>query len=364
MTGLAIGQGLARAEPAAAEPRRAGTLRFEELGKVYTSAAGAVPALSGIDLDIRAGEIFGIIGRSGAGKSSLLRTINRLEEPTHGRVLVDGEDIAGLNEAGLVALRRRIGMIFQHFNLLSAKTVQENVALPLRVAGVPRAETLARVREALDLVGLTGKETSYPSRLSGGQKQRVGIARALISRPEILLCDEATSALDPETTVSILSLLRDINRRLGLTVVLITHEMSVIREICDRVVVLDSGRIVETGPVWQVFGTPQADATRALLQPLQHALPEDLAARLRPGPAPHAGARTLLRLSFTGATPADTGALAAVPGARILGSRIERIQGQSLGQLLLALAPGQQASLLAGAADTLEVLGHVDAADD
>jgi D-methionine transport system ATP-binding protein len=175
----------------------------------------------------------------------------------------------------------------------------------------------------------------------------VGIARALISRPEILLCDEATSALDPETTVSILSLLRDINRRLGLTVVLITHEMSVIREICDRVVVLDSGRIVETGPVWQVFGTP-----------------EDLAARLRPGPAPHAGARTLLRLSFTGATPADTGALAAVPGARILGSRIERIQGHSLGQLLLALAPGQQASLLAGAADTLEVLGHVDAADD
>lgn len=339
-------------------------ISFDRVGKSFTKKGVATLALEDVSLSVAPGAIMGIIGRSGAGKSTLLRMVNGLERPSTGRVLVGGRDVGAARGAALREIRRDVGMIFQHFNLLSAKTVQENVALPLRVAGVPRAEALARVREALDLVGLTGKETSYPSRLSGGQKQRVGIARALISRPEILLCDEATSALDPETTVSILSLLRDINRRLGLTVVLITHEMSVIREICDRVVVLDSGRIVETGPVWQVFGTPQADATRALLQPLQHALPEDLAARLRPGPAPHAGARTLLRLSFTGATPADTGALAAVPGARILGSRIERIQGHSLGQLLLALAPGQQASLLAGAADTLEVLGHVDAADD
>lgn len=203
-------------QPAAERAGRgAGTVVFEGLGKTYLSSAGAVQALTGVDLDIRSGEIFGIIGRSGAGKSSLLRTINRLEEPTEGRVLVDGTDIAGLDEAALVALRRRIGMIFQHFNLLSAKTVRENVALPLRVAGVPRDEIAPRVAQTLALVGLEGKGDSYPSRLSGGQKQRVGIARALVSRPEILLCDEATSALDPETTVSILGLLRDINRRLG-----------------------------------------------------------------------------------------------------------------------------------------------------
>ncbi|MFT3688240.1 methionine ABC transporter ATP-binding protein [Paenirhodobacter sp.] len=354
---IAIGQGIARATTAL-EPQRAGTVRFEGVGKVYT--AGAVPALTGIDLDIRAGEIFGIIGRSGAGKSSLLRTINRLEAPSHGRVLVDGADIATLGTAGLVALRRRVGMIFQHFNLLSAKTVRENVALPLRVAGVPRTEIRDRVAEVLDLVGLSGKGDAYPSRLSGGQKQRVGIARALISRPEILLCDEATSALDPETTVSILRLLRDINRRLGLTVVLITHEMSVIREICDRVVVLEAGRIVETGPVWQVFGAPKADATRALLHPLRHALPEDVI----PGP-PQGAARVVVRLGFTGATPADLSRIAAAaPGARILGSAIDRIQGHALGQVLLALAPGQQADLLRGAADELEVIGHVDAADD
>jgi len=246
-------------------------VRFINLGKTYDGQS--VPALQGIDLAIQRGEVFGIIGRSGAGKSSLIRTINRLEQPSSGRVLIDQVDIGDFDEDRLVALRRRIGMIFQHFNLLSAKTVFENVALPLRVAGVPRAEIVPRVMALLELVGLADKAQVYPATLSGGQKQRVGIARALVHRPEILLCDEATSALDPETTESILALLRDINRTLGLTVVLITHDMAVIRQACDRVLVLDQGRAVELGTVWQVFAEPQAAATLALLRPLRLDLP-------------------------------------------------------------------------------------------
>ncbi|WP_375456347.1 methionine ABC transporter ATP-binding protein, partial [uncultured Methylobacterium sp.] len=199
---VAAGAGV-RVVPAASAGtagRTAGTVRFEAVSKTYSSAAGEVQALDRVDLDVPAGAILGIIGRSGAGKSSLLRTVNRLEAPTSGRVLVDGSPIERLDEAGLVALRRRIGMIFQHFNLLSAKTVRGNVALPLVVAGARSAEIGPRVDEALRLVGLEAKAETYPSRLSGGQKQRVAIARALVSRPEILLCDEATSALDPETS--------------------------------------------------------------------------------------------------------------------------------------------------------------------
>ena len=239
------------------------------------------------------GEIFGIIGRSGAGKSTLLRTINMLERPGAGRVLIDGADVGQLDEDGLVALRRRIGMIFQHFNLLSAKTVAENVALPLRVAGVKPAAARVRVDALLDLVGLRDKADAYPAKLSGGQKQRVGIARALVHEPRILLCDEATSALDPETTQSILALLRDINRKLGLTVVLITHDMAVIREICHQVLVLDGGRKVEQGEVWRVFGDPGRGHARiaaaAAARPAA-----DLAARLSPEPGP--GASGVLRL--------------------------------------------------------------------
>ena len=181
---------------------------FDHVGKVYRSPSGSVHALDDIDLSIPRGSIFGIIGRSGAGKSSLLRTINRLEAPTSGRVLVEGQDVSALDEAELIALRRRVGMVFQHFNLLSAKTVWSNIALPLVVSGAPKAKVDERVAEVVALTGLKGKERAYPSRLSGGQKQRVGIARALVHRPDILLCDEATSALDPETTLSILRLLR------------------------------------------------------------------------------------------------------------------------------------------------------------
>jgi len=345
----------------------AGSVSFRQVGKVYRTPAGDVHALREIDIDIPAGGVFGIIGRSGAGKSSLLCTINRLETPSSGRVLVDGTDLATLDAAALVALRRRIGMIFQHFNLLSAKTVWDNVALPLKVAGVPRAQIAPRVEELLGLVGLEGKQRAYPGQLSGGQKQRVGIARALVHRPEILLCDEATSALDPETTQSILALLRDINRRLGLTVVLITHEMRVIRDICDRVLVLEGGRIAEHGLVWEVFGSPRHAATRALLQPLQAGLPDDLARRLLAAPPAHGACEQLveLRYSGAGAAPELAGIAAALGGqARLLHAGVDRIQGHSQGRMLLAApAGGLSAEALAGATRSqhAKVIGYVPA---
>lgn len=360
----AAGPRAATAARTAAASRAAGSVRFEGVSKTYRSAGGAIRALEDIDLAIPAGTICGIIGRSGAGKSSLLRIVNRLEEPTSGRVLIDDAPVGALDTAGLVALRRRIGMIFQHFNLLSAKTVRQNVALPLGVAGVPKAGIGPRVDEVLGLVGLEDKAEAYPSRLSGGQKQRVGIARALVSRPEILLCDEATSALDPETTLSILALLRDINRRLGITIVLITHEMSVIREICSDVVVLERGRIAETGPVWRVFGRPDHPATRALLAPLARDLPEDLAARLRPHPSP--GASSVIRITCSGKAP-DLTDLAAAAGApvRLLQAGIERIQGRTVGRMLVAVpgADRQAEERLAALGYEIERIGHV-AADD
>jgi D-methionine transport system ATP-binding protein len=342
-------------------------VRFIGLGKTYNGDQGPVAALQGIDLAIQRGEVFGIIGRSGAGKSSLIRTINRLEQPTSGRVLIDQVDIGEFDEDRLVELRRRIGMIFQHFNLMSAKTVWQNVELPLKVAGVPKEQRQRKVRELLELVGLQGKHKAYPAQLSGGQKQRVGIARALVHDPQILLCDEATSALDPETTQSILGLLREINQRLGLTIVLITHEMAVIREVCDRVVVLEQGRIVEQGPVWEVFGNPQHEVSRTLLAPLQHAIPEELQSRLQAQPA-SADAATVLRLQFTGAgrDEADLAALFSALGGRVrlLHGGIERIQGHGLGQLLLAVSGSswgaEELRQRAGNwAQRVEVLGYV-----
>ena len=341
---LADTAGLARqpAEPLELHPQLANSLvRFIGVGKTYEGAQGPVQALQGIDLTIERGEVFGIIGRSGAGKSSLIRTINRLEQPSSGRVLIDQVDIGDFDEDRLVALRRRIGMIFQHFNLMSAKTVWQNVELPLKVAGVPQAERWRKVGELLELVGLQGKRDAYPAQLSGGQKQRVGIARALVHDPQILLCDEATSALDPETTESILALLRDINRRLGLTIILITHEMAVIRAICDRVVVLEGGQVVEQGPVWQVFGDPRHEVSRTLLAPLQHGLSGELRARLR-STAPTPEAALVLRLGVTGAQTgeADLSSLFNLLGGQVslLQGGIERIQGRALGSLVVAVS--------------------------
>ena len=341
-------------------------VRFIGVGKTYDGRQGPVDALKGIDLAIQRGEIFGIIGRSGAGKSSLIRTINRLEQPSSGRVLIDQIDIGGFDEDKLVALRRQIGMIFQHFNLMSAKTVWQNVELPLKVAGVPKPQREQKVRELLELVGLQGKHTAYPAQLSGGQKQRVGIARALVHDPQILLCDEATSALDPETTQSILGLLREINQRLGLTIILITHEMAVIRDICHRVVVLEQGRVVEQGPVWQVFGDPQHEVSKTLLAPLQDTLPDTLKNRITAHPqSPQSS--VILRLRFTGdpQQAPDLGALFGALGGqvRLLQGGVEHIQGHALGQLLLSvtstsLGADQLRKRAEQWAQNVEVLGY------
>jgi len=330
------------ARPAAPDAQGPAVI-FDRIGKVFGKSPGTAPALADVQLQVARGEVFGIIGRSGAGKSTLLRLVNGLENPSSGTVSVNGVSVGELDERGLVALRRRTGMVFQHFNLLSAKTVRENIGLPLKIAGASKAAIERKVDALLELVGLSEKRNAYPASLSGGQKQRVGIARALVHDPDILLCDEATSALDPETTQAILALLRDINRRLGLTIILITHEMQVIREVCDTVAVIERGQVVETGPVWQVFGAPQHDATRALLRTLVHDLPADLAARVKPLHEVTSGdAQVLLDVRFTGADERepDLGALAqalSVEGGRVsfVHGGIDRIQGHAQGRLVV-----------------------------
>ena len=321
-------------------------IQFQRLHKSYSVAGREVVALHPLDLEIQAGEVFGIIGHSGAGKSTLIRLINRLEEPSGGRLLIDGQDATALDRDGLRALRRRIGMIFQHFNLLSSRTVAGNVAFPLELAGIPRAQVDARVAELLDTVGLQAHAGKYPAQLSGGQKQRVGIARALATGPRILLCDEATSALDPQTTGAVLSLLTRINRELGLTIVLITHEMEVIRRVCDRVAVLDAGRLVESGAVTQVFLHPQHLTTRRFVSEAEHvdegALHRDFGV---------VGGR-IVRLTFIGNDTYQPllGRIARDTGVdyNILSGRIDRIKDTPYGQLIVALVGGDIAAAQAG----------------
>lgn len=315
-------------------------IRIEQLSKTFRVEGREVSALNDINLQIGKGEVFGIIGRSGAGKSTLLRSLNLLERPSAGRVLIDGEDITGFDRNRLHALRQRIGMIFQHFNLLNAKTVAGNIDWPLKSTGsLDATQRAARVAELLALVGLTEHANKYPSQLSGGQKQRVGIARALANRPQLLLCDEATSALDPETTQSILRLLLDINRQFGLTIVLITHEMQVIRTLCDRVAVIDGGRIVESGKVADVFLHPQHPVTRGMVaqsDPLTAAILEPTQAfakdKLR---------GTLVRLTYLGDVtyrPILSHIAAATPARfTILQGEVSSIKDLPFGQLLLEL---------------------------
>ncbi|MYL33717.1 ATP-binding cassette domain-containing protein [Pontibacillus yanchengensis] len=241
-------------------------ISIKELQKVFQSSSGNVQAVDDVSLDIEKGEIFGVIGYSGAGKSTFIRLLNRLEDPTSGEVIIDGNDISKLRGKGLRHARQEIGMIYQHFNLLWSRTVKENIGFPLEIANVSKQDREQRVNELVDLVGLSGRENAYPSQLSGGQKQRVGIARALANKPKVLLCDEATSALDPETTDSILDLLTDINKKLGLTIILITHEMHVIRKISNRVAVMEEGRVVEQGDVLDVFRNPQQKVTKRFVE--------------------------------------------------------------------------------------------------
>jgi D-methionine transport system ATP-binding protein len=335
-----------------------------------TQSYGAHSALRGVDLDIAAGEVFGIIGRSGAGKSSLVRTINLLNRPGAGKVIVAGRDLTSLDAAQLREARREIGLIFQHFNLLSSRTVAQNVALPLELAGTDAAEMSRRVDELLDLVGLAALRDRYPSQISGGQKQRVGIARALANRPKVLLSDEATSALDPETTRSILGLLRQINREFGLTIVLITHQMQVIKQVADRVAVIDAGRIVEQGPVIDVFTRPQHATTRSLIEEIvPQALPEGVLARIRAlmSQAP-AQESQLLRLAFAG-TGADQPLLSDVIRTHgidlsIVHGQVDEVQGQPFGSLAV-FARGARARLdaataqLRGAGVLVEEVAHV-----
>lgn len=232
------------------------------VNKQFGTGVGSITAVDDVTLEIEDGEIFGIIGYSGAGKSTLIRLLNGLETPTSGTIKIGGLEMSSIRGKELRMARQKVSMIFQHFNLLWSRTVEENISFPLEIAKVPKQERRRKVAELIDLVGLTGREKAYPSQLSGGQKQRVGIARALANDPEVLLCDEATSALDPETTDSILELLTGINERLGLTIVLITHEMHVIRKICHRVAVMEDGKIVESGKVLSVFQSPQQPITK------------------------------------------------------------------------------------------------------
>ncbi|WP_121604254.1 methionine ABC transporter ATP-binding protein [Virgibacillus sp. Bac332] len=245
-------------------------ITFERVSKIYNGKQQQIKALDDVNLHIEKGEIFGVIGFSGAGKSSLIRCVNLLERPSSGKVTVNNQDLLSLSPKDLREAKRSIGMIFQHFNLLNAKTVFANVAMPLLLANVPKDEVKRRVIELLEFVGLKDKADNYPDQLSGGQKQRVGIARALATKPKVLLCDEATSALDPETTKSILQLLKKINEEYNLTILIITHEMGVIREICDKVAVLDEGKVVEAGSVFEVFAQPKTEIAHKFVRSVMH----------------------------------------------------------------------------------------------
>lgn len=318
-------------------------IRLDGVTKRFRSAAGERVALDAVDLTVEAGQVFGVVGRSGAGKSTLIRTINLLERPDAGTVTVDGREMTALAlaPAELRAARRRIGMIFQHFNLLNAKTVAENVAFPLRLEGRPSAEVDRRVAELLEQLGLSEHARKHPAQLSGGQKQRVGIARALACEPGVLLCDEATSALDPETTDEILTLLDQLNRDLKLTIVLITHQMEVVRRVCDRVAVLKDGRVVEEGATADVFLHPQHAATRAML-----AEGED---GFETADVPPGG--RLAKLTFRGGSTyePELSRVARSVGVdySILSGRISRIRGEPYGQLVVAFTGGDAEAAVA-----------------
>ena len=310
-------------------------IELKDLTKVYGKGSKAATALSGLNLSIKKGEIFGVIGHSGAGKSTLIRCINLLERPTQGEVWVDGVELTALSQGQLQEKRRKIGMIFQHFNLLSSATVYDNIAFPLRLTGTSSAEIERKVQELLVLVGLEDHRYKYPAQLSGGQKQRVGVARALASDPDVLLCDEATSALDPQTTDSILRLLLDINTKFHLTIVLITHEMHVIQSICDRVAVIHGGGIVEQGEVAEVFLKPKHEVTKEFIRSeAQHDGPIRQAID-----AVHAGYTKAVKITFLGQKTYESTLSHVVQGTgvnfAILQGTISTIKDVPYGQLIV-----------------------------
>ena len=311
-------------------------IEIKHLSKRLATAGGDIDALKDISLTIPDGEIYGIIGMSGAGKSTLVRCINMLERPTEGEVVIDGKNIATLSQKQLREERRHITMIFQGFNLLMQRNCLKNVCFPLELAGVKKAEAEARAKELLELVGLGDKLKSYPAQLSGGQQQRVAIARALATHPKILLCDEATSALDPQTTQSILSLIRDIHDRLGITVIIITHQMSVVEQICTRVAILDNGTVAEEGAVSEVFSAPQSQAAKRLVYPDGY----DTAAAV-------SGDETVIRVVFNGAGATQTPLIAQMAmeqniAASILSASTRSIGDKAYGNMLLGIPGGKQ----------------------
>jgi len=358
------------AGPAAEGGTAAPMIRIDGVSRIFPATAKSpeVAALKAVNVAISAGEIYGLIGRSGAGKSTLLRAINGLERPTAGRVVVDGADISGLGGERLRTARRKIGMIFQHFNLLSSRTTFDNVALPLEFAGLDRKAIRTRVESLLDLVGIADKRDRYPVELSGGQKQRVGIARALATEPKVLLSDEATSALDPDTTRAILALLADINRSLGVTIVLITHEMTVIKEICHRVGVMEMGEVIEEGDVYDVVTRPRTEIARSFLSGLSgRQTPRWLAGKLHADP--NRARDAILRLSFTGekATEPAIARLARKVGAdvAILQAYVDEVGGRPFGTIIVALpaAAALDSATHAFLADhdvEVERIGYVD----
>ena len=343
-------------------------IELSHIEKTYNGPDGPVPALKGIDLTVENGEIYGIIGLSGAGKSTLIRCINLLERPTKGQVVVDGKDLTVMNAHELRAARQNIGMIFQHFNLLTSATVYDNIAFPLRLAKTPEEKIRAKVESLLTLVGLSDKAHQYPSQLSGGQKQRVGIARALANDPKVLLSDEATSALDPQTTKAILELMRDINQKLRITIVIITHEMQVIKDICDKVAVIEDGVITERGPVLDVFTNPQRPLTKEFISAV---MSSELPAALQGKPIakdPVSGAPLLVWLTFIGDS-ADEPVIAALIrrfpiDVSILYGNIDHIKDTPYGRLLIGLSGAQDSidealTYLSQRDLRIEVIGYV-----
>lgn len=313
-------------------------IEIQHLTKTFTTSDGDLDALRDVSLKIDDGEIYGIIGMSGAGKSTLVRCINMLERPTEGRVIIDGVDIGSLSNAELRNQRREITMIFQGFNLLMQKNCLRNVCFPMELAGVKKSEAAARAKELLEIVGLGDKLKSYPVQLSGGQQQRVAIARALATHPKILLCDEATSALDPQTTQSILSLIRDIHDKLGITVIVITHQMSVVEQICTRVAILDHGRVVEEGAVSDVFSAPKSEAAKSLVYP------DGIDFDSFDSENEH-----IIRVVFNGASATNKPLIAQMAieksiAADILSASTRSIGGKAYGNMLLGI-PGDEAEL-------------------
>ena len=310
-------------------------IELRNLSKSFVTAEGPVDALRHVNLTVNDGDIYGIIGMSGAGKSTLVRCINMLERPTEGNVLLDGRDLGSLSKKEMQLVRRQVTMIFQSFNLLMQSTCLQNIMFPLKLAKVPRAQAEARARELLETVGLPDKANVYPAQLSGGQQQRIAIARALATNPRVLLCDEATSALDPKTTQSILELIRQINRDTGITVIVITHQMSVVQEICNRVAILEHGRVVEEGDVSQVFSHPKAAATRALVFP---GMAEG------EGEA-NSGYGQLVRLIFEGSVTTNKPLIASMAmecgiAANILGASTRTLGKREYGYMLIEIPGG------------------------